>query len=217
MKVKICGITRLDDALVAAQAGADFIGLNFYEPSPRAIHPQLAKQLCADLRQQLGTVCPLIVGVFVNMPVHDVQAIVTQVGLDAVQLSGDESLATFSELDSIVFKALRPHDIESALASLARVQEYLPTDERFPSLVLDAYHAKLYGGTGETANQDLVLALKDHVPRLMLAGGLTPDNIAERVKTIQPWGVDVASGVEVGEAGIKSATKMRNFIKAAQS
>lgn len=217
MKVKICGITRLDDALVAAQAGADFIGLNFYEPSPRAIHPQLAKQLCADLRQQLGTVCPLIVGVFVNMPVHDVQAIVTQVGLDAVQLSGDESLATFSELDSIVFKALRPHDIESALASLARVQEYAPTDTRFPSLVLDAYHAKLYGGTGKIANQDLALALKDHVPRLMLAGGLTPDNIAERVKTIQPWGVDVASGVEAGEAGFKSATKMRNFIKAAQS
>jgi phosphoribosylanthranilate isomerase len=214
-KVKICGITIFDDALTAAEAGADLLGLNFYKQSPRYIKPDDARDICRALRAQLGPACPALVGVFVNELVSNVSMITAHVGLDFAQLSGDESDAMVAELFGIGFKAIRPMNMAMALDDAQYFRKTMPTNERAPSLLLDAYHPKLYGGTGEEASIEVALAVKEQVPRLMLAGGLNPDNVAGRITAIEPWGVDVASGVE-SEPGIKDAALMRAFIAAAK-
>ncbi|MGB7340598.1 MAG: phosphoribosylanthranilate isomerase [Phototrophicaceae bacterium] len=216
MKVKICGITRLEDALIAADAGVDLIGLNFYKPSPRSIKIEDAATLCDALRAELGTNCPTLVGVFVNMAMGDISIITEKVGLDFAQLSADETTYMLQELRGIGFKAIRPMNLDMALDDVSYFADTMPTDDRAPSLLLDAYHPNLYGGTGEAASVEVAIAVRGKVPRLMLAGGLNPDNIADRVRAIRPWGVDVASGVEDGQAGIKSEQKMRAFINAAK-
>ena len=109
-QVKICGVTSLDDALVAAEAGADLLGLNFYKPSPRYLTPVAARDLCDSLRAELGSDCPVLVGVFVNELVSNVSLITSQVGLDFAQLSGDESDAMVAELHGIGFKSHSPHE-----------------------------------------------------------------------------------------------------------
>ncbi|MEM9951992.1 MAG: phosphoribosylanthranilate isomerase [Chloroflexota bacterium] len=216
MKVKICGITRLEDALKASELGADLIGLNFYEPSPRSLSVADATQLADALRAELGNETPTLVGVFVNMAMGDISIITEKVGLDFAQLSGDETIPMLQELRGMGFKSIRPMNLDMALDDLNYFSEIMPQDERAPSILLDAYHPKLYGGTGEQASVEVALAIKEKVPRLMLAGGLKPENIAERVQAIRPWGVDVASGVEDDQAGIKSAEKMRAFIQSAK-
>lgn len=216
MKVKICGITRLEDALIAAESGADLLGLNFYEPSPRSIDIEAATVLCDTLRDKLGNDCPTLVGLFVNMAIGDISIITEKVGLDFAQLNGDETEDMLRELRGIGFKSIRPINMNMALDDIQYFSAIMPNDERVPSLLLDAYHPKLYGGTGEQASEEVALAIKERVPRMMLAGGLNPDNVADRIKSIRPWGVDVASGVEDGEPGIKSTKKIRAFIKAAK-
>jgi phosphoribosylanthranilate isomerase len=217
MKVKICGIKRLEDALQAAEAGADMIGLNFYEPSPRYLEPQAAAQLSVALRARLGERCPLIVGVFVNASAAQVAQIVEQVGLDYAQLSGDESPEVAVQLAGRAFKSIRPPDADAALRNLDAYIAPVLHDQRIPSVLLDAYHPSLYGGTGEQARADLVSFVRERVPRMMLAGGLTPDNVAERVQQLRPWGVDVASGVEGAKPGEKSAERVQAFIRAART
>ena len=214
---KICGITRLEDARYAAECGADLLGLNFYRSSPRYIDPASAAVLCDRLRQELGAKTPLLVGVFVNEVVGNISAILGQVGLDAAQLSGDESDVMLKELRSMGFKAIQPMNKMMALDDVKYYQPHFPADERLPSLVLDAYHPSLRGGTGEQTSEDVALAVKAAVPRLMLAGGLNPDNVAERVATIAPWGVDVASGVESGTPGVKDHGKIKALIDAVLS
>lgn len=213
-KVKICGITRLEDARHAAECGADMLGLNFYKPSPRYIDPDSAAVLCDRLRQEFGTKTPLLVGVFVNEVVGNISAILGQVGLDAAQLSGDESDVMLKELRGIGFKAIQPMNKTMALDDVKYYEPYFPTDERLPSLVQDAYHPSLRGGTGEQTPEDVALAVKAAVPRLMLAGGLNPDNVADRVAAIAPWGVDVASGVESDTPGVKDHGKVKALIDA---
>ncbi|MCA0452708.1 MAG: phosphoribosylanthranilate isomerase [Chloroflexi bacterium] len=215
VKVKICGITRFEDALAAAEAGADLLGFNFYKKSPRYISPEDAATICDSLRQQVGSACPILVGVFVNEVVGVISAITRKAGLNCAQLHGDESEAMLKELYGIGFKAIRPMNMAQALDDVSYFKPQFPTDDRWPSLLLDAYHPNLYGGTGEQASTEVALAVKAQVPRLMLAGGLTPENVASRVQAIQPWGVDTASGVEVeGQAGVKDAAKVRAFIEA---
>jgi phosphoribosylanthranilate isomerase len=216
MKVKICGITNLDDAVLAIEAGADMLGLNFYKPSPRYIKPEDAQKMCDLIRKELGDNCPTLVGVFANETVGNISIITNKVGLDFAQLSADETDDMMVELRGMAFKSIRPMNLEFALEDIQYFSEHMPADERAPSILLDAYHPKLYGGTGEEASVEVALAVKELVPRLMLAGGLTPDNIAERVAAIRPWGVDVASGVESGEAGIKDAEKVYAFVHAAK-
>jgi phosphoribosylanthranilate isomerase len=213
--IKICGLTTFDDALAAAQAGADMLGLNFYKQSPRYITPDDALAICNSLRAEMGTECPVLVGLFVNEVVGNISAITLKAGLDFAQLSGDESDAMLKELRGIGFKAIRPMNMEMALDDAGYFASTMPSDERTPSLLLDAYHPKLYGGTGEQASVAVALAVKERVPRLMLAGGLTPDNVAERVAAIQPWGVDVASGVE-SAPGEKDGGLVQAFIDAAK-
>jgi phosphoribosylanthranilate isomerase len=216
-RVKICGLTSYDDALVAAQAGADMLGFNFYKKSPRYIKPEDAQPICDRLRERLGRECPLLVGVFANEVVGVISAITRKVGLNAAQLSGDESDNMLAELRGIGFKAIRPINLAQALDDVSYFKPHFSANERIPSLLLDAYHPQLYGGTGEQASVEVALAVKEQVPRLMLAGGLTPENVGERVQAIQPWGVDVASGVEVPDApGKKDGGKIQAFIQAAK-
>jgi phosphoribosylanthranilate isomerase len=215
IRVKICGLTSYDDAYEAAKAGADLLGFNFFKKSPRFIKPEDAQPICDRLRAELGNDCPILVGLFVNEVVGVISAITRKVGLNCAQLSGDESDDLLAELRGIGYKAIRPVNEAQALDDVNYFSPYFPTNERLPSLLLDAYHPQLYGGTGEQASTAVALAVKAKVPRLMLAGGLTPDNVAERMSAIQPWGVDVASGVE-SEPGKKDAGKMRAFVEAAK-
>ena len=216
-KVKICGVRSFENALMVANAGADLLGLNFFPGSPRYIEPKSARELTRQLRSRLGADCPVLVGVFVNAAPDEVRAIVAEVGLDYAQLSGDETAATVASLAGIAFRAIRPPDVATALAEAQAFVEVAPTSEDAPSLLLDAYHPKLYGGTGETASADIALAVKREAPRLMLAGGLNAQNVAERVRAIRPWAVDVASGVEAGVPGIKDEDKARDFVAAVRA
>lgn len=218
IRVKICGVTTFDDALMAAEAGADMLGLNFYRKSPRFIEPEKARELCDALRAKLGAACPLLVGLFVNEIVGRISTTMDKVGLDFAQLSGDESVELLREMRGVAYKAIRPRNQAEALDDTGYFMPALSTNERIPSLLVDAHHPNLYGGTGEQAAVEVALAVKAVVPRLMLAGGLNPDNVAEKVRAVQPWGVDVASGVEPeGHPGVKDAAKVRAFIDAVRT
>ena len=211
-KVKICGLRSYNNALMVAEAGADLIGLNLYPDSPRFIDAETAGDLAIRLRARLGDHCPVLVGVFVNESADRVRKLVASVGLDCAQLSGDECPETLKELGGIAFKGIRPKTAEEAHSDANSYVGAMRADARTPSLLLDAFNPKLYGGTGETAALDVALALRDAVPRLLLAGGLNPENVAARVRVIRPWGVDVASGVESGIPGVKDVDKVRAFI-----
>lgn len=213
-KIKICGIRSFDNALMVAQAGADMLGLNFYTRTPRYIDPKKARGIACGLRKTLGRQCPLLVGVFVNAAVSDVRDIADYVGLDFAQLSGDESVQAADTLRGLAFKSIRPSNQAEALAQIKTFEPAFPENEHAPSLLLDAFNPRLYGGTGETASLNVALAVNQSVPRMMLAGGLNPENAAERVRAISPWGVDVASGVENDRPGFKDAGKVRAFIEA---
>lgn len=213
VQVKICGITTWDDAIGAVEAGADMLGFNFYNKSRRYIDPRAAQTISDNLRDTLGPDCPLLVGIFVNDAVGNVSLVTNQVGLDAAQLSGDESTSMLAELSAYTFKAVHPQTVHQALDDARYFSPYFPKAERLPSLLLDAYHPGEYGGTGKQAEDDIALAVKDEVPRLMLAGGLTPENVGARVRAVQPWGVDVASGVEGDDAPLKDVDKMRAFVQ----
>ncbi|MCY4146686.1 MAG: phosphoribosylanthranilate isomerase [Chloroflexi bacterium] len=216
-RVKICGVRSLDNALMAAAAGADLIGLNFYPPSPRSLELASARKIVQGLRLALGADCPTLVGVFVNESVADMRRLMTAVGLDFAQLSGDEPPETVAALHGAAFKAIRPRTPGAAAKAVAEYAASFPPDERAPSLLVDAHHPRLYGGSGETTSLTVAAKIQPEAPRLMLAGGLTPDNVAERVRAIRPWGVDVASGVESGSAGHKDERKLRAFIQAVWS
>ncbi|GIV82001.1 MAG: N-(5'-phosphoribosyl)anthranilate isomerase [Anaerolineae bacterium] len=215
-RIKICGVTTLDDALRCAEAGADLLGLNFYPLSPRYLSPERARQIVAGLRSLLGAACPLLVGVFVNESAAAIARILDEVGLDAAQLSGDEPPDTLLALDGRAYKALRPRDTSEALDGAHSFAAHAPRDERLPALLVDAYHPQLYGGTGEQAGEDVARAAIAVAPRVMLAGGLTPENVAARVRAIRPWGVDVASGVERAPA-VKDMDRVRAFIAATKA
>ncbi len=222
-RVKICGLTRLEDALAAVAAGADYLGFIFYPPSPRAIAPEAATALVARLRAAAADRFarpdrPRLVGVFVNQSPAVVAAVLAQCGLDLAQLSGDESpdvmAAPASPLFGRAYKALRPRLADEAAAGGAR---YLAPDTLpGPRLLLDTPHGRLYGGTGETGDWALAAALTAAVPRLMLAGGLTPDNVAAAVVRVRPYAVDVAGGVE-SAPGIKDPDRVRAFVAAAKA
>lgn len=215
MIVKICGITTFEDALAAAEFGAHMLGLNFYPKSKRYITPDQAMQICVGLRAQLGAACPLLVGVFVNEVVGTISAVTRKVGLNAAQLSGDESTEMLRELRGIGFKAVRPMDVRQADDDLSYYADTMPADSRLPSLLVDAHQQGEYGGTGRSVAQDIAAHIVDRVPRVMLAGGLTPDNVQARIEALRPWGVDTASGVEGADPTRKDHVKMRDFICAA--
>ena len=217
-RVKICGVTTAADALMAARAGADLLGLNFFAASPRCLTLPQAQEICTQLRDTLGDKCPVLVGVFVNETPAQIAEICARAGLDCAQLSGDEEPAMLHAPEmrgTHAFKSLRPRSVAEAQADAQRFATDTVFDERLPALLLDAWHPRLYGGSGAQASEAVARALLKKLPRIMLAGGLNAENVGERVRTLRPWGVDVASGVE-SAPGVKDADKTRNFIAAAK-
>jgi phosphoribosylanthranilate isomerase len=219
-KIKICGITNLEDALVAARAGVDFLGFIFYEPSPRYVSPEVVKEIVSGIRGRAPDESPKFAGVFVNASLEEIEQIIADCRLDAAQLHGNEPPEFVNHFQGRAYKALRPQSLKEA-EELAT--KYLPpissNTEDWPSalpyFLLDAYHPTLYGGTGRVTNWTMAAAMAAQYP-LMLAGSLTPDNVADAIRAVNPWGVDVSSGVEA-EKGKKDHEKVRQFIENVRS
>lgn len=198
VRVKICGITRTEDALAAAEAGADAIGLVFYPPSPRAVNARTARTIVESLPPFVTTV-----GLFVDAAPKDVRAVLAEVPLDLLQFHGDESDEYCRQFSRPYMKALRvrPQDDLDALAA------------RWPGacgILLDSYKQGVPGGTGEIFDWSLIPSQRQW--NLILAGGLDSGNVAAAIARCQPWAVDVSGGVEQSK-GIKDASKITSFIR----
>jgi phosphoribosylanthranilate isomerase len=200
IRVKICGITNLDDALAAIDAGADALGFVFFEKSPRHVNPMQASAIIAKLPPFVQTV-----GLFVNEEAELVNWTADFCGLDIVQLHGDEEPEYCPEIRRRVIKAFRVKDA----ASLVSLRRY-----NVAGILLDAWSPAAPGGTGETFNWDLAREAAAG-GRLILAGGLTPDNVRQAVEQVLPYSVDVSSGVEAAP-GKKDSEKVREFIRNAK-
>ncbi len=210
--IKVCGLTDPGEAAAVAAAGADYIGLNFHPGSPRYVAPELAAAIVAALPDST-----VPVGLFVDRPPAEVAEVAMRVGLRVVQLHGDEPPASLAALsDLLIVKAFRIGSAEG----LAAMQAYLDEADRIgrpPDAVLvDAHVPGLVGGTGRTIDDGVMAGLPGH-PRLILAGGLTPENLRERLAILgaAPWMVDVASGVE-SSPGRKDLERVTAFVKAAR-
>jgi phosphoribosylanthranilate isomerase len=208
MKIKICGITNFADAQAAIDAGADLLGFNFYTKSPRFIDPVSAARLVQSIRSRYAAV--QMVGVFVNSPPEHILTILDTCGLDLAQLSGDEPPQTLAGLNDRAFKALRLKNTADLAQSTRR---YRPNGGA-PAYLVDAYRPGEFGGTGQTADWSLARSLAKAHP-ILLAGGLTPENVAGAIRQVHPWGVDVASGVEISP-GRKDSARLADFIKIAK-
>lgn len=215
VRIKICGITNLADARAAVDAGADMLGFNFFRPSPRFIEPHDARQIIARLRTELAAgVRPLtIVGVFVNEPSPEsLVRVAEETGLDAAQLHGDESVEFCRRLkellpELIIIKALRAGDgFEPDEAVRYEVD----------AIMLDTLHPHLRGGTGRVFDWTLGRRTRELVSRLFLAGGLSPENVAEAIAEVQPYAVDACSSIETS-LGLKDAERMKAFVSAVRS
>lgn len=198
-KIKICGIKTVDDALAAMDAGADLIGFNFYPKSPRFISAGRCRDIMSVMRRY-GQIT--YVGVFVNASPEEVRATLDTCAITLAQLHGDETAELVGSLRGRGFKAFR--GVPANVNGFARTEA--------PALLVDASVKGAYGGTGITADWSAAAELARQYP-ILLAGGLTPENVAEAVRQVQPWGVDVASGVE-SAPGVKDPAKMKAFVQA---
>lgn len=208
-RIKICGITSVEDALAAVEAGADALGLNFYPQSSRFVTADAAAKIAAAAKRRVK-----LVGVFVNATAEEIQAAVSAGELDAVQLHGDESPEFVGRMKAAHSQVLRAFRVRGD--SLGEVEVYLRATKP-DAVLLDAYDPKAYGGTGKRLDWDLVRRERSAALGLpiILAGGLTAENVAEAIETARPDAVDVAGGVE-SAPGRKDAEKVRRFVAAAQ-
>jgi phosphoribosylanthranilate isomerase len=200
VKVKICGITNLDDALQAVDAGADALGFVFYDLSPRCITFETAERIIRKLPPYIVTS-----GVFVNNPASFISSAVERCGINVVQLHGDETPGFCASIRHTVVKAFRIRDI----SSIETIRNY-----SVAGYLLDAYVPGTYGGTGLTFNWETARMAKQYGP-VILAGGLKPDNVHLAVETVAPYALDVSSGVEAS-AGKKDHAKVSEFIRRAK-
>ena len=200
VRIKICGITSKDDALMPVAAGADALGFVFFEKSSRCVTLQKAAAIIRDLPPFIQCV-----GLFVDEEAEQVNWTADFCGLDVVQLHGDEDPEYCVEMNRRVVKAFRVKD----LTSLAGIKRY-----QVAGYLLDAWSPLAHGGTGQTFDWDMTGSVVK-TGKLILAGGLTPENVAEAVRTVAPYGVDVSSGVE-SEPGRKDPDKVREFIRRAK-
>jgi len=198
--IKICGITNLDDARLAVELGADMVGFIFYAKSARAISREVAAQIC-------GAVTVEKVGVFVNETEANIRQTFQECGLTMLQFHGDESPAFCRRFSAKKIKAIRVRDAES----LRTAAEY-----DVDALLLDTYTDCQRGGTGKTFDWSLAAQAKSLGRPIILSGGLTPDNVRDAIRTVQPYAVDVASGVE-REPGRKNPEKLRRFVEACRN
>ncbi len=220
--VKICGVMTVEHALAAATAGADLVGLVF-APSRRQITPDQAMPIVAALRQYPRRI--RIVGLFVNTDPAMINTLAIQCGLDYVQLSGDELPAQVASIQLPLIKAVRLNASSHDQAWLAHTLRQCASPSLLPNtlpadlrpvvfrLLVDAHVAGQYGGTGTLADWEQAASLAQQVP-IMLAGGLTPENVAAAIQQVRPWGVDVSSGVE--RDGVKDPHRIAAFVHAAR-
>jgi phosphoribosylanthranilate isomerase len=200
--VKICGITNVEDGMAAAEAGANAIGLMFYEQSPRNVSLQTAAEIAGKLPPYI-----IKVGVFVNPTEEEVLSAITHCGLNILQFHGEETPEFCQLFPVMTIKAFRIRDEES----LKSLPEY-----KTEAWLLDAYAGDKLGGTGAKFNWDLAIAAQKLGRPIFLAGGLTPENVADAIRKVHPYAVDVSSGVE-SAPGKKDHEKVRAFIRAAKS
>jgi phosphoribosylanthranilate isomerase len=215
-RVKICGITNEADMRAAVAAGADFLGFILYEKSPRAVNPALVTRLMAVLREIDAPRIPLCVGVFVDPAPESVAATLQYCGLQAAQVhkARPDTLRLLANLThGAVYPAVQAAPDIKFTEWHADQQSGHAVAPWLPDLLLDAYHPDLPGGTGQRADLDFAQQAAEAFPQLMLAGGLTPDNVVETIRAVRPWAVDVASGVEA-RPGAKDHDKVRAFIAA---
>ena len=198
--VKVCGITRVEDAVAALAAGATTLGFVFWPESPRAVTPDQAAAIIAALPYGTGAV-----GVFVNQPADQINGTVRRAGLTGIQLHGDETPAILSSLRRPVLKAV----------SLAAVDAAVTDWPESVLLLVDAYDPERRGGTGNRVDWEAAAAVAKR-RRLVLAGGLRPENVREAIATVRPFGVDVSSGVE-DAPGVKSVIKLTSFCEAVRA
>jgi len=209
VKIKICGITNLDDARLGVEAGADMLGFNFYRPSPRFIEPDEARKIIDSVGRD-GEV--IAVGIFVDEPLESVIETVRISGVDAVQLHGDESVAYCAELKS----ALNGITIIKALRVSGSFQPETATSYPVDAIMLDAFHDSLRGGTGKVIDWKIALRTRELVPQFFLSGGLSPENVAEAVEQVQPYAVDACSRLELSP-GRKDPSRVKAFVRAARN
>lgn len=200
--VKICGITNQEDALAAVEYGANALGFIFHPESLRAVTPDTAKKIIFSLPPFVVTV-----GVFVNMGSSEVCKIASNIGLNIIQLHGSESPEEYVSCGKVI-KAMRVNE----LTDLEPINDYKAAS----AILLDTYSHNKVGGTGQTFNWEIAVEAKK-LNRIILAGGLTPENVEEAVKMVQPYGIDVASGVEGTQAGRKDHKKLKSFIERAHN
>ena len=201
VKVKVCGMTSLKDALVAVEGGADAVGFIFYKKSPRSVTMKTVREIVLELPPFVDTV-----GVFVDETAEQINKIADYCNLDIIQLHGDESPTYCKKIRRKVIKAFRIKDMQS-VKKLSSFQ--------VSGFLLDTFSENLHGGTGKVFDWNLALPAKKFGPVIM-AGGLTPNNVQQAVRQIRPYGVDVCSGVE-SEPGIKDHKKVRAFLKNANA
>ena len=201
VKVKICGITNWTDARRAIEGGAHLLGFNFFTGSPRYIAPAKARRIVRRLPKQISTV-----GIFVNETEEKMLKIARAVGLDYLQLSGEESPEMVARLVRFipVIKGVR-------VKKPFRATQLAPF-KRASALLLDGFHGSLRGGTGKTFDWDIARRAKRY-GRIVLAGGLTPENVGEAIRAAKPYAVDVCSGVEL-KPGKKDPKRLRDFLRA---
>ncbi len=196
-RIKICGLTRIEDARAAVQLGADAIGLVFYAPSPRHVGLDQARAIIAAIPPFVT-----VVGLFVDPVRSEVESVLRRCSLNLLQFHGDESPEFCNGFDLPYIKAAR-------VRADADLVQYLSAYSAAQGWLLDAYHDRLYGGTGASFDWNLI---PQGLPKpVILSGGLTPENVGAAVRQVRPWAVDVSSGVE-STKGIKDAAKIAAFI-----
>jgi phosphoribosylanthranilate isomerase len=202
-KVKICGITNLEDAFISVKFGADALGFNFYEKSPRYIAPEKAREICAELPPEI-----LRVGVFVNEDLDKTIRIAEFVSLNAIQLHGDETPE--------FVRRIKERFSGETIKALRVSESFQPEDVlqfNADAILLDAFSKHEYGGTGETFNWEIAKKVQELFPKMYLAGGLSKENVANAVLNVRPFAVDSCSQLEK-EKGLKDSQKVKEFILA---
>ncbi|HXK57423.1 MAG: phosphoribosylanthranilate isomerase [Gammaproteobacteria bacterium] len=197
-RIKICGITRRQDAAVAVREGADAVGLVFYPRSPRAVSPQQAAELVRTLPPFIS-----VVGLFVNAQPYEIERVLAATRIDLLQFHGDETAEACSVFNKPYIKAIRMRERIDLYQERIRYRDAA-------ALLLDTYRKGVPGGTGDAFDWDRIPS--DIAESIILAGGLTPDNVERAIRTVRPYAVDVSGGVE-REKGIKDEAMIAEFIR----
>jgi phosphoribosylanthranilate isomerase len=204
--VKVCGITNLEDALAAAEAGADALGFNFYQRSPRYVRPENARPIVDRLQAEYPNL--LSVGVFVNESLETIKRIAAAAGVSALQLHGNETPE--------YCKALQGHNLIKVFSASDKFAPSTVLDYDVQAIMLDAVDKEAFGGTGKLSNWAVARETRELVPKLFLAGGLSADNVADAIHQVHPFAVDACSRLE-SVPGRKDQNRVRAFVAAVRA